>query len=89
MLEVWKEILNQVPNSKLILRAEEFVSDSLVDSAYKRLKNLGFNMDSIIFQSLDMDYIKDFLQLDIFLDTFPLSDAPRILDSLFMRLINS
>ena len=84
MLNVWKTILNRVPNSKLILRAEEFVSDSLVDQAYQRLKKIGFNMDNVTFQPLLMDYITNYLQIDISLDTFPMSDAVRTLDSLFM-----
>ncbi|MBR1397870.1 MAG: hypothetical protein IJ563_10110 [Selenomonadaceae bacterium] len=84
MLKVWKEILNRVPDSKLIMRAEEFVSDSLVDSAYTRMKDIGFNMDNVLFQPLLNDYIKNFLQIDIALDTFPASDAASTFDALYM-----
>lgn len=84
ILIVWKEILNRVPNSKLLIETEEFFSDSLIDSAYKRLKNLGFNMDMVTFQPMPSDYIKDFLKVDITLDTFPISNGVRTLDSIFM-----
>ncbi len=84
MLAVWKEILNRVPDSRLVIRADEFSSDSLVDSAYNRMKNLGFNMDAITFKPVTMDYLTDYLSVDIMLDTFPRSDAMTIFDSLFM-----
>ena len=84
MLAVWREILNRVPDSKLIIRADEFNSDSLVDSAYNRMKNLGFNMDAIVFKAVPMDYLRDYLSIDIMLDTFPKSGAMTIFDSLFM-----
>ena len=84
MLAVWKEILNRVPNSKLMMRADEFNSDSLVDAAYSRMKNLGFNMDSVIFKSVTLDYLSDYLKVDIMLDTFPISDSMTVFDSLFM-----
>ena len=84
MLAVWREILNRVPNSRLIIRADEFNSDSLVDSAYNRMKNLGFNMDTVSFRSVTMDYLSDYLEIDIMLDTFPRSDAMTTFDALFM-----
>ena len=84
MLTVWKEILNRLPNSKLILRAKEFSSDSLIDSAYSRLKGLGFNMDFVSFLPLGMDTLTDYQKVDIALDTFPRSDAMATFDAMFM-----
>ena len=84
ILNIWNEILKRVPDSKLVMRAPEFNSDSLVDSAYSRMKNLGFNMDNVIFQLMGVDYLKSFLPIDIFLDTFPSSDIGMTIDSLFM-----
>ena len=84
MLAVWRTILERVPNSRLVMRAEEFKSDSLIDAAYDRLKKLNFNMDSVTFQALPIDYLNNFLSIDIALDTFPRSDPLMTLDALFM-----
>ena len=84
MLVVWREILKRVPNSRLLMRATEFSSDSLVDSAYERMKKLEFNMDNVTFLPLELDYLKDWLKVDIALDTFPRSDSMSTFDALFM-----
>ena len=84
MLAVWKEILNRVPNSRLLMRSEDFKSDSLVDAAYNRMKKFGFNMDSVTFLEWNIEYLKDYLNVDIALDTFPKSDAASTFDALFM-----
>ena len=84
ILKIWNEILKRVPDSKLIIRSDEFKSDSMVDSAYNRLKKIGFNMDNVTFKITEFDYLKHILDIDIMLDTFPRSDAAMTFDSIFM-----
>ena len=56
MLAVWKEILDRVPNAKLLMRAQEFISNRTVDELYSRMKTIGFDMDRIIFRPAVHDY---------------------------------
>ncbi len=83
-LKIWLEILKRVENSKIIWRAPEFISDSLVDEAYERMKALNYNMDNVTFQPLGFEYMSSFLQLDIALDVYPNSNSGMTFDALFM-----
>ena len=86
MLLVWKEILEQVPSSKLLLKSVSFFSQSLEEEARKRLKALGMPMDRLIFeQGGDEDsYLKRYLDVDIVLDTYPYTGGTTTLDALYM-----
>ena len=84
ILNVWKEVLRRVPNSRLIMRAKEFGSDAVIDAAYKRLKALGMNMNAILFTPTTNDPLKDFERIDIALSTYPQADPAMTIDALFM-----
>ena len=43
-------------------------------------------MDNVAFQTLTMNYMKDFIQIDIALDTFPSSDSIMTFEALFMGI---
>ena len=84
MLHVWKEILNRVPKSVLMMRAQEFASISTKDHAYARMKVIGFNMDQVLFMPAISDYMNEILDLDLVLDTYPYVGGSTTLDAVYM-----
>ncbi len=84
MLNIWKNILDRVPNANLIMYASEFVSDSMIDTAYTRMKNIGFNMDRVSFRPIIGDYMPALLNIDVMLDSYPSVGNSKTLDSLYM-----
>ena len=86
MLAVWTEILKRVPDAKLIMRAKEFISNGTCDELYSRLKNLGCDMDRVIFRPAvdNIDYFEAISRIDICLDGFPYVGGVTTLDALYM-----
>ena len=86
MLAIWTEILNLVPSAKLLMRAQEFISNKAVDELYNTLKNFGCDMDRVIFRPAvsGMNYFKAISQIDIMLDSYPYVGGTTTLDALYM-----
>ena len=86
MLAVWKEILDRVPDSKLIMRAQEFISNRTCDELYNRMKNLGCDVDRVNFIPAvsEAEYFKAISEIDIILDAFPYVGGVTTLDALYM-----
>ena len=86
MLAIWTEILNLVPNAKLLMRAQEFISNKAVDELYNTLKNFGCDMDRVIFRPAvsGLDYFTAVSQVDIMLDAYPYVGGTTTLDALYM-----
>ena len=84
MLLAWKDIMEQVPGSRLLLKSQVMVSDSAVDLAYERLSGLGFAMDRVIFEAATNTYMERYLSVDIALDTYPYPGGGTTADALYM-----
>ncbi|MBQ3452057.1 MAG: hypothetical protein IJG32_07315, partial [Selenomonadaceae bacterium] len=84
MITIWTEILKRVPTAKLLMRAQEFISNKTVDELYNKLKALGCDMDRVIFRPAVPDYFDAISELDIFLDSYPYVGGATTLDALYM-----
>ncbi len=84
MLVAWKEILAIVPNSKLLLKCQVFFAPTMVESAYKRFREAGFDMERVIFEPADRNYMQRYLDVDIALDTYPYPGGGTTCDALYM-----
>lgn len=84
MLAVWSEILRRVPTAKLIMRAQEFISNRTVNELYRRMKDLGCDMERVIFRPAIHDYFGAISQIDIMLDSYPYPGGTTDLDALYM-----
>lgn len=84
MLAVWTEILNRVPTAKLLMRAQEFISNKTVDELYNALKSLGCDMERVTIRPAVHDYFGAISQLDICLDAYPYVGGATTLDALYM-----
>ena len=82
ILNIWKKILELVPNAVLLMRAPEFASVSTIDQLYDRMKKLGFNMDRILFRPTNENYMAEMLNLDVILDVYPQSGGASTVDAL-------
>ena len=84
MLAVWIEILRRVPNAKLLLRAQEFISNRTQDELYRVMAELGCDMERVIIRPAVQDYFGAISAVDVMLDSYPYVGGATTLDALFM-----
>ena len=71
ILAAWKKILDAVPKSKLILKHKIFDNSEGKNFVAERLKNFDFNLSQIEMRGYSENYLEEYLEIDIALDTFP------------------
>ena len=84
ILKIWLKISELVPDAVFVMRAPEFSSNSVVNQLYDRMKEIGFNMDRVLFRPLFANYVVELIQLDVMLDIYPRSGISSTLNSLYM-----
>lgn len=84
MLCAWREILIKVPGSRLIFKNKIFSNESTSNLFKERLKRLGFDMQQVEFRIASLDYMDEYLNMDIALDTFPYQGGGTTCDALYM-----
>jgi len=84
MLKAWREILERVPNGRLLLKNSAYGKRGVVKAAHKRLQGLGFDMSRVVFEPASKDYMLRYLDVDIALDTFPWPGGGTSCDALYM-----
>ena len=84
MLTAWREILNAVPNSKLILKNKIFNTEECRNFVSERLKNLNLDISRIEMRVFSADYLKQYNEIDIALDTFPYNGGLTTCEALLM-----
>lgn len=84
MLIAWREILNRVPDSKLLLKTIDFASDKTKFFIKNRLENIGIDTERVIFELPSKDYMERYLDVDIALDTYPYCGGGTTCDALYM-----
>ena len=76
--------MERVPNAVLLMRANEFVSNTMIDTAYERMKKLGFDMNRVSFRPAMMNWQPELLHIDVILDAYPAVGGGSIFDALYM-----
>ena len=84
ILLAWKKILDAVPNSRLILKNRVLNTDDGKNFVRDRLKNFGFDVARIDLRGLTFDYLREYDDVDIALDTFPYTGGVTTCDALYM-----
>ncbi len=90
MLELWISILKAVPNSHLLLKCSGFDDEYGYKLFCNRLHLFGIDMESdewknrIELRGFSRDYLKEYLDMDIALDTFPYPGGGTTCDALYM-----
>ena len=84
ILRIWHRISQLVPNAVFLMRAPEFESISSMDQLYGRMKEIGFDMDKVLFRPSTANYMAEMTHIDVILDVYPQSASSMMLDALYM-----
>ena len=84
VLKAWAEILRQVPGSRLHLRAQIFGNDYGRKLSLGRIEASGIDLARVEVFPFDPDYLKDYHDIDIALDTWPYPGGGTTCDALYM-----
>lgn len=84
VLAVWHRILEKVPNSRLLLKGSLFDNQEGKQLFLQRLEALHFDLSRIDLRGISKDYMKEYFDMDIALDTFPYPGGGTTCDALYM-----
>lgn len=84
MLKVWGRILSQVPQSRLFLKHKLFDHESGRAYTIKRLAACGIAPDRVELRGFSQDYLQQYGDMDIALDTFPYTGGMTTFEALYM-----
>ena len=84
MLLAWREIMERVPNARLLLKDSAYGKRGIVRMVQERLRRLGFDLSRITFEGSTRDYMRRYLDVDIALDTYPWPGGGTTCDALYM-----
>ena len=84
MLIAWKNILDAVPDSRLILKNKIVGMDGGKDFISNRLKKFGFDLAQVELRSTTKTYLQEYNDVDIALDTYPYTGGVTTCEALYM-----
>lgn len=84
MLLVWKEILCQCPDSHLLLKHKLFDSEEGRQWTLYRLQRLELPVERVDFRGFSTEYLQEYNDIDIALDTFPYTGGLTTVEALLM-----
>ncbi|TYZ27927.1 hypothetical protein FZ041_09785 [Selenomonas caprae] len=84
MLLLWKEILQRVPDSHLLLKHSLLGTEEGLSYTRQRFERLGMPMERIEFRGLSKDYLEQYNDMDIALDTSPYPGGLTTCEALYM-----
>ena len=83
-LLAWREIMERVPHSRLLLKNSSFGKRGVALAALARLRRLGFDMDRVMLEEATRDYMTRYLDVDNALDTITRPGGGTTCDALYM-----
>ena len=84
VLVAWKKILDRVPKSRLVLKHKVFDASDCKKFIVKRLKSFGFKMRRVDLRGFTANYLADYADIDVALDTFPYTGGVTTCEALYM-----
>lgn len=84
MLLVWKEILYKCPSSRLLLKHKLFDSEEGRQWTLHRLQKLELPVERVDFRGFSAEYLQEYNDIDIALDTFPYTGGLTTVEALLM-----
>lgn len=85
MLVIWLRILNSVPGSQLIMKNVSPRREP-IERMRKRALKLGYNPEQLDLRPATPDYLKDYQEIDIVLDTYPYPGGGTTCEALYMGI---
>ena len=84
VLTAWKKILDDVPNSRLLLKNKLIGMSGGRDFVSDKLKKFGFDAERCELRGFTVNYLGEYADVDIALDTFPFTGGVTTCDALYM-----
>ncbi len=84
VMKVWGEILRRLPQARLLLKAKVFERQDNREYILRRMERMGIPLDRVETRGISRDYIKEYGDMDIALDTFPYPGGGTTCDALYM-----
>ncbi len=83
ILLTWRKIMEQVPNSRLLMKNVRPDEQELTDMA-KRMQALGFYMENVELRPGTKYYLDNYADIDIALDTYPYPGGGTTCEAIYM-----
>lgn len=84
VLGLWKAILDGVDGARLIIKAKTCSIPSGCDIVRRRLMDVGIDIDRVELRPFSVDYLEQYADVDIALDTFPYNGGLTTCEALYM-----
>ncbi len=84
MLELWRQILDRVPDARLLLKHQIFGSDEGRRLADARLRRTGIDIARVVVRGFSDDYLSEYNDMDIALDTSPYTGGLTTCEAMYM-----
>ena len=84
LLYIWRAILERVPNSKLILKNKLCSLDEGKEIIKEKLSKMSLPFDRIELRPYSPDYLEQYREIDVALDTYPYTGGTTTCEALYM-----
>lgn len=84
VLYIWRAILDGVPRSRLILKGKIFSLDDGKAIVREKFRKMSFPTDRVEFRPYSPDYLEQYSEIDVALDTFPYPGGTTTCEALYM-----
>lgn len=84
MLAVWRQIMERVPDCKLLLKNKLLNTEDGQQYMKDRLSGYGLDITRIELQGFSGNYLQEYKRMDIALDTYPYTGGQTTLEALYM-----
>lgn len=84
VLETWGTILQQVPESRLLLKCASLDDADIQELFRQKLLSLGLSEERFQLRGFSANYLPEYYEMDIALDTFPYPGGGTTCDALYM-----
>ena len=84
MFHAWQKILDAVPDAHLLLKTGIFNTDDGKNFVSEKLKSFGFDLSRVEMRGTSSDWLAQYADMDIALDTFPYTGGVTTCEALYM-----
>ena len=84
ILNLWRAILEKIPDSILVIKSKICSIEQGGEIVRERLQKIGFSLDRIDLRLYSPDYLEQYRDIDIALDTFPYTGGATTCEALYM-----
>ena len=86
-LKSWAELMRQIPNAQLVLKAFASEDTGTAELLTRRLRRAGLDLERVVFlpfSETPEDHLKQYEQMDVALDSFPNTGCTTTCEALWM-----